>query len=162
MFIAASFWVSYSALEPYVRKHWPHALIGWTRLLAGRWRDRRVGRDVLIGSIVGLAAVVIGRAAAAVAGWRTGDSVIWRVAFEALSSGGALAASILRSLAMSTAFSIELLFLLLLLRLFLPCQWLASMIAVAILVAFDLPSRACGTWPRRQAPDRSPRPPWRT
>ena len=138
VFIAASFWVSYVALEPYVRKHWPHALIAWTRVLAGRWRDRRVGRDLLVGSIVGLASVVIERSAAALAGWRTGDSVIWRVDVEALSSGGALAASFLRSLATSTALSIELLFLLLLLRLFLPRQWLASMLAVAILVGLGL------------------------
>ena len=140
VFIAASFWVSYVALEPYVRKHWPHALIAWTRVLAGQWRDRRVGRDLLVGSIVGLASVVIERSAAALAGWRTGDSVIWRVDVEALSSGGALAASFLRSLATSTALSIDLLFLLLLLRLFLPRQWLASMFAVAILVGLGLPS----------------------
>ena len=132
--------MSYVALEPYVRKHWPHALIAWTRVLAGQWRDRRVGRDLLVGSIVGLASVVIERSAAALAGWRTGDSVIWRVDVEALSSGGALAASFLRSLATSTALSIELLFLLLLLRLFLPRQWLASMLAVAILVGLGLPS----------------------
>ena len=100
LFIAAFFWLSYVALEPYVRRHWPHALIGWTRLLAGRWRDRRVGRDLLIGAIVGLAAVVIDRVAAALGGWHTGDSVIWRVDLDALSSGGALAASFLRSLAL--------------------------------------------------------------
>ena len=64
LFVAAFTWLSYVALEPYVRRHWPHALIGWTRLLAGRWRDRRVGRDLLIGAIVGLAAVVIDRVAA--------------------------------------------------------------------------------------------------
>ncbi len=50
LFVAAFTWLSYVALEPYVRRHWPHALIGWTRLLAGRWRDRRVGRDLLIGA----------------------------------------------------------------------------------------------------------------
>ena len=139
LFVAAFTWLSYVALEPYVRRHWPHALIGWTRLLAGRWRDRRVGRDLLIGAIVGLAAVVIDRVAAALAGWRTGDSVLWRVDLDALSSGGTLAASFLRSLALSTAFSIDLLFLLLLLRLFLPRPWLASMLAVAILVGLNLP-----------------------
>jgi len=140
LFVAAFTWLSYVALEPYVRRHWPHALIGWTRLLAGRWRDRRVGRDLLIGSIVGLAAVVIDRVAAALGGWRTGDSVIWRVDLDALSSGGTLAASFLRSLALSTAFSIDLLFLLLLLRVFSPRPWLASVFAVAILVGLGLAS----------------------
>ena len=65
LFVAAFTWLSYVALEPYVRRHWPHALVGWTRLLAGRWRDRRVGRDLLFGALVGLAGVVIDRGAAA-------------------------------------------------------------------------------------------------
>jgi hypothetical protein len=140
LFVAAFSWLSYVALEPYVRRHWPHALIGWTRLLAGRWRDQRVGRDLLIGAIVGLAGVVIDRVASALAHFRTGESVIWRVDLDALSSGGALAASFLRSLALSTAYSIDLLFLLLLLRIFLPRRWLASTLAVAILVGLALSS----------------------
>ncbi len=41
--------IAYLALEPYVRRHWPWQLIGWARLHAGRWRDPRVGADILIG-----------------------------------------------------------------------------------------------------------------
>ena len=53
-------WVVYIAIEPYVRRVWPEALIGWTRLLAGRARDPLVGRDVLIGVMAGvLSACVI-------------------------------------------------------------------------------------------------------
>ena len=47
-------WVLYLAIEPYVRRYWPQALISWTRALAGRWRDPLVGRDVLYGVILGL------------------------------------------------------------------------------------------------------------
>jgi len=46
-------WVLYLAIEPYVRRHWPHRLIAWTRLLGGGWRDPLVGRDVLVGTCVG-------------------------------------------------------------------------------------------------------------
>ena len=42
-------WLTYLGLEPYVRRFSPDSLIGWTRLLAGGWRDPRVGRDVMIG-----------------------------------------------------------------------------------------------------------------
>jgi hypothetical protein len=42
----------YLALEPPLRRHFPHLLIGWTRLTRGRWRDPRVGRDILIGVLV--------------------------------------------------------------------------------------------------------------
>jgi hypothetical protein len=42
-------WIVYVACEPYVRRLWPEALVSWTRLLAGRFRDPLVGRDVLVG-----------------------------------------------------------------------------------------------------------------
>ncbi len=48
-------WLSYLALEPYVRRHWPRGLVSWTRLLDGRFRDPLVGRDLLAGVLVGLA-----------------------------------------------------------------------------------------------------------
>ena len=48
------FWTVYVALEPYVRKLRPDALLGWSRLLTGHIRDPRVGRDLLIGVIFGV------------------------------------------------------------------------------------------------------------
>jgi hypothetical protein len=42
-------WTVYMALEPYVRRRWPQALISWSAVLIGRVRDAVVGRDVLIG-----------------------------------------------------------------------------------------------------------------
>lgn len=50
-------WIFYMALEPYVRRAWPQALLGWTRLLAGRFGDPIVGRDALVGVLLGLFAV---------------------------------------------------------------------------------------------------------
>ena len=44
----------YTAVEPYVRRHWPRMLIAWSRLVDGRWRDPLVGRDLLIGSALGV------------------------------------------------------------------------------------------------------------
>lgn len=55
LFQAGITWVFYLALEPYVRRIWPHLLVGWTRLLAGRIRDPLVGRDLLIGAATGAA-----------------------------------------------------------------------------------------------------------
>ena len=45
--------LAYLGLEPFVRRRWPGRLVGWARLLAGRWQDPRVGRDVLIGAATG-------------------------------------------------------------------------------------------------------------
>jgi serine/threonine-protein kinase len=44
----------YFAVEPYVRRWWPTTIITWSRLLAGEWRDPLVGRDVLIGTTIGV------------------------------------------------------------------------------------------------------------
>ena len=53
--MGAGFWVVYIALEPFARRRWPEMLISWTRALSGRWRDPLVGRDLLIGALVGTA-----------------------------------------------------------------------------------------------------------
>jgi len=51
--------VLYMALEPWVRRLWPRALITWSRVLAGQWRDPVVGRDVLIGVLSAVAIACI-------------------------------------------------------------------------------------------------------
>jgi serine/threonine-protein kinase len=47
-------WLMYIALEPFVRRRWPKALVSWNRMLAGRFRDPLVGRDILTGAAVGV------------------------------------------------------------------------------------------------------------
>jgi serine/threonine-protein kinase len=51
---AAWLWILYLALEPELRARWPHSIVTWNRLLAGRWRDAQVGAHVLIGAVVGM------------------------------------------------------------------------------------------------------------
>jgi len=50
---AAVLWFAYLALEPEVRARWPHSIVTWNRVLAGRWLDAQVGSHVLIGAAVG-------------------------------------------------------------------------------------------------------------
>jgi hypothetical protein len=52
-------WLAYIALEPYFRRRMPELLIGWARLLEGRFRDPYVGRDVLIGAVFGAGAALV-------------------------------------------------------------------------------------------------------
>jgi hypothetical protein len=59
LFGAALMWALYLAIEPYIRRHWPQAIISWSRLLAGRLRDPLLGRDLLIGVILGVVWLVI-------------------------------------------------------------------------------------------------------
>lgn len=58
-------WLWYVALEPYVRRHWPHALISWSRVLMGRFRDPLVGRDILVAGV----AVVVAQFASVLFKW---------------------------------------------------------------------------------------------
>jgi len=58
-FLGAMVWVMYLAIEPYVRRFWPDGLLGWTRLLSGRVRDPRVGRDVLIGLAIAAGTIAL-------------------------------------------------------------------------------------------------------
>jgi hypothetical protein len=55
LFGAALFWIIYIAVEPWIRRHWPDCLVGWTRLLSKGFRDALVGRDLLFGLACGLA-----------------------------------------------------------------------------------------------------------
>ena len=45
----------YVIVEPYARRYLPHAMVGWTRLVRGRWRDPLVARDVLVGVAISFA-----------------------------------------------------------------------------------------------------------
>jgi predicted Ser/Thr protein kinase len=51
----AGFWLLFLALEPSVRANWPHSIVTWNRILAGRWKDAQVGSHILIGAAVGAA-----------------------------------------------------------------------------------------------------------
>ncbi len=53
LFLSAIAWLVYMAFEPYARRIWPDALVAWSRLLAGQWRDPMVAREVLVGACLG-------------------------------------------------------------------------------------------------------------
>jgi serine/threonine-protein kinase len=59
LFNGGILWLTYLGLEPYIRRFSPDSLIGWTRLLNGRWRDPQVASDVLVGVCAGLAMTIL-------------------------------------------------------------------------------------------------------
>jgi len=59
LFISGITWMLYLALEPWVRSRWPHAIISWSRLLVGQFRDPLVGRDILFGVMLGILWILI-------------------------------------------------------------------------------------------------------
>jgi hypothetical protein len=59
LFNAALIWTVYLALEPYVRRHWPHSIISWSRIVNCQLRDPAIGRDVLFGTVLGTVWTII-------------------------------------------------------------------------------------------------------
>jgi len=59
LLFAAVVWSSYIALEPVARRRWPQLLVGWTRLVSGRWTDPLVGCNALIGGLAGISMALV-------------------------------------------------------------------------------------------------------
>jgi hypothetical protein len=72
---AATIGLIYLALEPYVRRRWPNLIISWNRLLVGDWRDPMVGRDVLVGGMLGLGHTAAIYVTVPLATWTSGRAV---------------------------------------------------------------------------------------
>lgn len=60
LYQAAFVWLAYLAIEPFVRRTWPHLLIGWSRALDLRWRDPLVGQALLSGVVYGAVVACLG------------------------------------------------------------------------------------------------------
>src|SRR5205807_2285944 len=124
------------ALEPYVRRRWPWRMISWNRLLAGRFLDPMVGRDVLIGALQGIfltlmlqLAVVLpppfGRPSPLpLATW---PSAFTHVPFH-----------LLMELPLAAKDALQLFFLLFLLVLFVRSEWLASALVLGVVLVYYL------------------------
>jgi serine/threonine-protein kinase len=131
---AGCIWVSYIALEPFVRRYRPQLLFSWTRLLSGRWRDPLVGRDLLIGTAFGACVAVIREGFFALPAWFDLPGLSPR-GFNRATLGGPL--EVAGVLVANTGFPIPavlaITLLLVLLRLILRKDWLAFLVAGLLL-----------------------------
>jgi len=125
----------YIAFEPYVRRTLPEALIGWARVAEGRYRDPRVGRDLLLGAAGGAVAGFAAHLANALPTWIpfSGQTTVYPY-MGALAGVRGLFDVLALSLAMAVALSVVGLGLLFLLRLILRRTWLAAA-AVAVVMS---------------------------
>jgi Protein kinase domain len=128
-FTFVEYWLFYLALEPWVRKYWPQTMISWSRVLAGRWRDPMVGRDVLFGVLFGLLYLLVfqGYFFAEMRGGRP------RAGFALADLGGFrfFSNSILDMLIVEVGGSLILFMTLFLARVLLRNQWIAAVVWVA-------------------------------
>ena len=139
-FSAGLFWLLYVALEPYVRRLWPHRIISWSRLLAGGWRDPLVGRDVLLGGLCGVAGgalILLSRSAPRVLGLP--EATPHNIILSRLLGMRQLVAGLLsHDIGLTLSLGLGILFLLLVLYIILRREWLAvGVLSVTLALLFS-------------------------
>ena len=142
-FAAGLVWTLYLAIEPYVRRRWPHSMITWSRVLAGGFRDPLVGGHMLAGVALGI-----------------GGSCVFLLRSLALQHYGSLgfvpaldevldtrhvAGATLSGVIGAIGLGLGVVFLFVLLRVLLRRQWLAA--AVFILLFFGLAASSVSVHP---------------
>ena len=125
LFGAAIVWTLYMALEPYVRRNWSQALIGWTRALSGRLSDPLVAGHLLIGIAAGIVLDLV---------FEVGDLVQAGATFMPALDPFRMLSFWVFGLAQTAAVALGFFFLFLLLRLLLRRTWIAVCAVVVLLL----------------------------
>jgi serine/threonine-protein kinase len=147
VFNAAITALVYLAIEPWVRRYWPQTMITWSRLIAGRWRDPVVARDILVGTAWGLVSTLSFRVPALITFWLGGPPAPPTMIFspfgfglEKLLSGRLVAADAVAHLLQGYAAAMQTFFVLFLLRMALRKPWLAAVASFLFFVALYGPA----------------------
>ena len=133
-FICLEYWLIYLALEPWVRRYWPQTMITWSRVLAGKWRDPLVGRDLLFGTFLGIVYALL-VAVYEYANLRSGAPILGGFGLAHLNGFHVFAGTIARQLFSEVGGSLVLLLTLFLVRVLLKKQWLVASVWVVGWVA---------------------------
>ena len=140
-FVSGLLWLLYIALEPFVRRRWPVSLVSWSRLLSSSFRDPLVGRDLLVGSVLGIIWALLGHLNYIVALWTGAPPDPPSVGPLHLFSGArAIIPLVSSSLVQSMFLGLASLFILFLLRILLRRQWAAAVMFILIPSALSLGS----------------------
>jgi hypothetical protein len=90
--VAAEFALYYLALEPYLRRIYPEAMISWSRLVRERFDDPLIGRHVLIGLLLGVVIALLNYLRILIPRWTGGPEgapvMFHPSAIDALSGAG--------------------------------------------------------------------------
>jgi len=138
LFISGFLWLLYIALEPFVRRRWPVSLISWSRLLSGSFRDALVGRDLLVGCVLGVVWILLNHLAHLAATWTRAPEHLPYIGSMQIFSGTRAAISLVSSTMVGSLFyGLASLFILFLLRILLRNQWAAAAAFILILATAD-------------------------
>jgi serine/threonine-protein kinase len=153
LFATASCCLSYLAVEPFVRRLRPETLFSSARVLAGRWHDPRVGRDLLAGVAVGVLSKVLAEGSVLASVVLCGESSEYVFAqpgaFQTLAGSAGLIAEIPEAACIGIFWGLGILVLLLLVRLITRREkWAAAIVILLVSIAFTrvLPGVWYVTW----------------
>jgi serine/threonine-protein kinase len=137
-------WLGYVALEPYLRRRWPDTLISWNRLLDGRLRDPRVGRDLFIGTVGAWAFVLLSIPGSIGPRWLGSPPrrPFWPGNLEVLLGPRHIVSALVEAVLFPLVITMGMLLLLLLLRVLLRKQWLACTAFLLLLVGGEVMTAA--------------------
>ena len=126
--------VLYLALEPLVRRRWPHMLISWNRVVSGKLRDPLVGRHLLIGIFAGAVIALMTRLMILAPTWFAMPALTpIRAYFTVLTHIKHLGFMTLSAVRDAVSAPFMLLFLLFLLQAFFRKRWIALAILICVL-----------------------------
>ena len=139
---SALFWscvmgLLYLALEPYLRRRWPQKIVSWSRLAAGDFRDPMIGRDILIGGVLGALCITLMYSRGGIA-YVTGRNIMPDPVDgleTPLTGVSAISQLIINQVSASLVQALMIVFLLLLLSLVLRKDWLGIAVGSLIIVA---------------------------
>jgi serine/threonine protein kinase len=131
---SATVWLLYVALEPHVRKRWPTSLISWSRLLAGQMRDSLVGRDLVVGIVVGTFFAIASRITTLVPGWmgKVPLPPEYTLDYSVLTGMRFTTADILINFMIFVFLSLIFFFIFFLIRLLLRKEWVAAVVTILL------------------------------
>ena len=136
LLISVQLWFWYIALEPLIRRRWPMSLTSWSRLLSGRFRDALVGRDLLIGCVVGVIYVLLDHLSFLIPDWiGAPHAAPYASRTEVFVGARALIPIACSAPVRATEFGLLILFILFLLRVLLRKQWAATLVFLAFFAA---------------------------
>jgi serine/threonine-protein kinase len=147
LLIAGVMWMLYLAIEPWVRRHWPKTIISWSRLLSGQVRDPLVGRDILLGVLLGVVWILVFQIRS-IAMMHMGAAP-FLFSTEALMGGREALGAWLRQWPQSIQSTLVFFFVLFGLKVLLRKEWIAAIVFIAI---FALPRALNSTYPVVELP----------
>jgi serine/threonine protein kinase len=138
--VAATVWVYYMALEPYLRRRWPQSLISWSRLLTGEARDPLVAGHLLAGTALGVGFTLFGDFKSLVAWQHLGVLSPGQYTIRVLDGVG-LAGWLLWNMIGPVYLALFILLVVFLLRLMLRNTWAAAAVYIALYAGLGLVAR---------------------